>query len=133
MLYTKVLTLVVDVGQIISITFAKLGVQKRNQIGCPWDGLLEKIFIVLFTFYDGASCNGNLGSKEMFDRWVDFFVFDCWRKRIAITKRTEPEEEILSVQNTMFSFIGKVVNKAFPKEGFFCCLACFLVLCVLSQ
>lgn len=62
------LTSVIDVGQIIFITFAKLGVQERNQIGCPWDRLLKKIFTILFTFNDGTSCNGNLGSKEIFDR-----------------------------------------------------------------
>lgn len=63
-----VLTLVVDVGQIIFIAFAKFGVQKRNQIGCPWDRLLKKIFTIFFAFNDGTRCNSNLGSKEIFDR-----------------------------------------------------------------
>lgn len=62
------LTLIVDVGQIIFITFAKFGVQKRNQIGCPWDRLLKIIFNILFTFNEGTRCNGNLQSKEVFDR-----------------------------------------------------------------
>lgn len=55
-----------------------------------------------------------------------FFSLNCWRKRIASNNqenRTRRRNSGL-LEHTVFSFIGKVVNKDLPKEG------CLLLSCM---